>query len=268
MANDLAATTLNDSAASIQEEKKEIESDHPTSKPPPSSKPSKKKSKKKNKNNATSEEENAKSNESEEKVEPEITTTEALLSMPAQEVSITANTTVQIRRSESSASVGKLGEDGPVKFDGTGGASTKKKGKSTKKKKGLSKDDAVNQKAAKLFNKHVRLHVERGDPQAVHELLHDKGNHHFALDKNVLETVMKAYVMAAMFEDALYCLRNCALPNTLSTSQTERILTCLPQNLRNSSSYTAADMINALCIATEFENAGYWARASMIYQPN
>ena len=68
-----------------------------------------------------------------------------------------------------------------------------------------------------------------------------------------LETVMKAYVMAAMFDDALYCLRNCTLPGTLSTAQTERILTCLPQNLRNSSAYTAADMINALCIATEFD---------------
>merc|ERR1719253_2318903 len=56
-----------------------------------------------------------------------------------------------------------------------------------------------------------------------------------------------------MFDDALYCLRNCALPGTLKIVQAERILTCLPQNLRNSSAFTAADMINALCIATEFD---------------
>ena len=49
------------------------------------------------------------------------------------------------------------------------------------------------------------------------------------------------------------CLRNCALPGTLQIAQTERILTCLPQNLRNSSAFTAADMINQLCIATEFD---------------
>jgi hypothetical protein len=126
--------------------------------------------------------------------------------------------------------------------------------RNSKKKKGLSKDNAVNQKAAKAFNKSVRLCVERSDPDGVREILHDKNNHNFALDKTVLETVMKAYVMAAMFEEGLYCLRNCTLPGTLSTLQTERILTCLPQNLRNSSAYTAVDMINALCIATEFDN--------------
>ena len=49
------------------------------------------------------------------------------------------------------------------------------------------------------------------------------------------------------------CLRNCALPGTLQIAQAERILTCLPQNLRNSSAFTAADMINQLCIATEFD---------------
>jgi len=49
------------------------------------------------------------------------------------------------------------------------------------------------------------------------------------------------------------CLRNCTLPGTLKVAQAERILTCLPQNLRNSSAFTAADMINALCIATEFD---------------
>jgi hypothetical protein len=245
LAESLATATL-DESTTMQEEKKEVDKDAHT-KP---SRSSKKKAKKKSKATPT-DEKNHKENE---EVVRELTTTQALLSMPAQEVSITASTTVQIRRSESSASVGKLGDDGPGKFDGTSGAKGSKKGKS-KKKKGLSKDDAVNQKAAKTFNKQVRHFVEIGDPQGVHDLLHNKRNHHFALDKNVLEAVMKAYVMAAMFDDALYCLRNCALPNTLSTTQTERILTCLPQNLRNSSSYAAADMINALCIATEFENA-------------
>jgi len=33
--------------------------------------------------------------------------------------------------------------------------------------------------------------------------LRDKRNHNFALEPSVLETVMKAYVVAAMFEDAL-----------------------------------------------------------------
>lgn len=181
---------------------------------------------------------------------PEITATQALKALPAQEVSITADTTIQIRRTDSSTSLNKA-DDGPQKNNGNG--PTKKKGKS-QKKKGLSKDDAANQKAAKAFNKAVRLCVERSDPDAMREILHDKRNHNFALDKTVLETVMKAYVMAAMFEDALYCLRNCTLPGTLSTIQTERILQCLPQNLRNSSAYTAADMINALCIATEFDS--------------
>jgi hypothetical protein len=128
-----------------------------------------------------------------------------------------------------------------------------KKEKSRGKKKALSKDDAANQRAAKHFNKSVRLCVENGDADGIREIIHDKRNHNFALDKTVLETVMKAFVVAAMFEEGLYCLRNCTLPGTLSTSQTERILQCMPQNLRNSSAYTAADMINALCIATEFD---------------
>ena len=59
--------------------------------------------------------------------------------------------------------------------------------------------------------------------------------------------------MAAMFEEGLYCLRNCTLPGTLSCTQAQTILLCLPQNLRNSSAFLAADMINALCIATEFD---------------
>jgi hypothetical protein len=184
-----------------------------------------------------------------EELEPvEVTATEAIKAIPAQEVSITENTTVQIRRSESTASFTKS-DDGMSKSK-----EPKTKAGKSKKKKALSKDHAANQKAAKAFNKAVRLCVERSDPDSMRDILHDRRNHNFALEKNVLETVMKAYVMAAMFEEALYCLRNCTLPGTLSTIQTERILICLPQNLRNSSAYTAADMINALCIASEFDN--------------
>ena len=71
------------------------------------------------------------------------------------------------------------------------------------------------------------------------------------MNADVLETVMKPYVDTVMFEDARYYLRNCALPGTMTTLQTERNLTCLPQTLRNSSAYVAAGMINALCIDTE-----------------
>jgi hypothetical protein len=237
----LATAALEDSF-DLCEEKKEVtlsEEAAPVVLPKPTGKSNKKKIKKKKEKPppAPVEEE-----------QPEVTTTEAIKAVPAQEVSITANTKVQIRHSESSGSINKA-EEGPTKGNGQ----KLKKGKS-KKKKALSKDHAQNQKEAKRFNKSVRLCVERSDPDSMREILHDKRNHNFALDANVLEIVMKAYVMAAMFEDALYCLRNCTLPGTLSTVQTERILTCLPQNLRNSSAYTAADMINALCIATEFDN--------------
>ena len=235
----LATAALEDSFGSEEEKKEAAISEEIVDIKP--SKKSKKKSKKKKEKESTPPPE-------EPEEQAEITTTQAIKAMPAQEVSITANTTVQIRRSESNASLTKSDDVSKTK------GSKAKKGKS-KKKKGLSKDDAANQKAAKAFNKSVRLCVERSDPESMRDILHDKQNHHFALDKNVLETVMKAYVMAAMFEDALYCLRNCTLPGTLSTMQTEKILTCLPQNLRNSSAYTAADMINALCIATEFDNA-------------
>lgn len=132
----------------------------------------------------------------------------------------------------------------------------KSKRKKTKSKKDKKATDAqAQQKAAKQFNKDVRRCVERSNPDQLLDLLHDKHNHKFALQADALEVVMKAFVVAAMFEDALYCLRHCTLPGTLSTIQTERILQCLPQNLRNSSAYVAADMINALCIATEFEKA-------------
>jgi hypothetical protein len=194
--------------------------------------------------------------------------TAAIQALPAQEVSISANTTTHtLEKATPSSSTttfplhnnnnnnkkgGKQLKKLHTKKDKTTATTTTKKGKS-RKKKGLSGDDAANQKAARLFNRSVRACVDKSDPDAMRDILHDKRNHNFALDKSVLETVMKAYVMAAMFDDALYCLRNCALPGTLSCVQTERILTCLPQNLRNSSAFTAADMINALCIATEFD---------------
>eukprot|EP00957_Ditylum_brightwellii_P061128 4638805-Ditylum_brightwellii.AAC.1 len=73
------------------------------------------------------------------------------------------------------------------------------------------------------------------------------------LDATVLETVMKVYAIAAMFDDALYCLQNCTLPGMLSMAQTEQMLGGLPQNLPNSSAYAVANMINALYIATEFD---------------
>jgi hypothetical protein len=181
----------------------------------------------------------------------EISTTDALKALPGKEVSITAATSVQIRREESEVDLNKMeGDFARSTKKGAADIATSK----SKKKKPLSKDHAANQRAARAFNKNVRTCVERSDPDAMRVILHDRHNHNFALDNTVLETVMKAYVMAAMFEDALYCLRNCTLPGTLSTLQTERILICLPQNLRNSSAYTAADMINAICIATKFDN--------------
>jgi len=140
----------------------------------------------------------------------------------------------------------------------------KKKGKKNKHDKNKNHNNNNNnndhhsqqiseQRQARNFNTSVRHKVERSDPDGLHELLHDKKTHKYALQADVLETVMKAFVVAAMFEEALYCLRNCTLPGTLSVLQTERILQCLPQNLRTSSAYAAADMIDALCIATEFE---------------
>jgi hypothetical protein len=243
----LATAALEDDSFDHQEEKKKeevaaISEENGHAKSSEKPKPSRKSKKKKDKEVLPPPEEP-------EEDQAEVTATEAIKAIPAQEVSITENTTVQLRRSESNASISKSDEFLSKLKD-----SKLKQGKSTKKKKALSKDHAANQKAAKAFNKAVRLCVERSDPDGMRDILHDRRNHNFALEKNVLETVMKAYVMAAMFEDALYCLRNCTLPGTLSTIQTERILICLPQNLRNSSAYTAADMINALCIASEFDN--------------
>jgi len=137
----------------------------------------------------------------------------------------------------------------------------KKKGKKNKHDKNINNNNnndqhsqqISEQRQARNFNTSVRQKVERSDPDGLHNLLHEKNNHKYALQADVLETVMKAFVVAAMFEQALYCLRNCTLTGTLSVIQTERILTCLPQNLRTSSAYAAADMIDALCIATNFE---------------
>lgn len=179
-----------------------------------------------------------------------ISIAEALEKLPPQEVSITAKTQIKILRSTSSISVENDSEALPKSV------SPSLKLKSSKKKtKALSGDEKINQKAARRFNNEVRMCVEQSDPDTMREILHDRRNHKFALDSLVLETVMKAYVMAAMLDDALYCLRVCTIPGTLSLMQTERILQCLPQNLRSSNAYTAADMINALCIATIFDSA-------------
>lgn len=153
----------------------------------------------------------------------------------------------------------------PEKISSSTSKNKKKKGKKSKndKNKNINNNNNNNndqhsqqiseQRQARNFNTSVRQKVERSDPDGLHDLLHEKRNHKYALQADVLETVMKAFVVAAMFEQALYCLRNCTLPGTLSVIQTERILTCLPQNLRTSSAYAAADMIDALCIATNFE---------------
>ena len=178
----------------------------------------------------------------------EVSTTDAIRALPAQEVSITSASLVRVRKIDSTDSLAATS-----KSDENNSSKIAPKLSRSRKKKGLTGDDVADQKAARHFNRDVRTCVERSDPDAMRELLRDKRNHNFALDAVVLETVLKAYIMAAMFDDALYCLRNCTLPSTLSTIQAERILLCLPQNLRNSSAFTAADMINALCIATEFD---------------
>ncbi|KAL9190449.1 hypothetical protein ACHAXT_007660 [Thalassiosira profunda] len=200
-----------------------------------------------------------------------VSVTEQITKIKATEVSIGASTKVAVKRTDSQVSLSSLpkatgGDDNAPVYDLLGAKGKKvtgaektdkgdhKKGRKGKKSKGAPGDDAAAKlRAARQFNRSVRQCVERCDPDGMREILRDKSNHHFALDGHVLETVMKAYVMAAMFEDALYCLRNCSLPDTLAAAQTERILLCIPQNLRNSSAYTAADMIDALCIATKFD---------------
>lgn len=221
-------------------------------------------------NNVDQQQQDDDEEEEEQLQQQDVSTTDALHKLPAQQVSITAATAVKVlkRNDESNVSLGSLLGDNNnnnaqqqqqqpqskiAPHSNKKSSSSSKRGK--KNKKGLlANDDAANQKAARRFNNDVRLSVERGDPALLRAILQDKRNHKFALDAVVLETVMKAYVMAALFEDALYCLRNCTLPATLATTATERILQCLPQNLRNSSAYTAADMINALCIATQFDD--------------
>jgi hypothetical protein len=179
----------------------------------------------------------------------EVSTTDALSALPAQEVSITSASLVKVRKVDSTGSLSTANKSG----DEMASSIHKIAPSKSRKKKGLTGDQAADHRAARQFNKEVRNCVDRSDPDAMRNLLRDRRNHNFALDATVLETVLKAYIMAAMFDDALYCLRNCTLPGTLATAQAERTLLCLPQNLRNSSAFTAADMINALCIATDFD---------------
>jgi regulator of nonsense transcripts 1 len=193
-----------------------------------------------------------------------ISTSDAIRKLGATEVSIGEATRVQVKQPEAadqSASDDAAGSTPDAKVTGAeaakGARRSSKHLRADPARRGgdgvTGSDDASMLRAARHFNKMVRVCVERSDPDGMRKILRDKHNHRFALDSHVLETVLKAYVMAAMFEDALYCCRNCALPGTLSAIQAERILQCLPQNLRNSSAYTAADMINALCIATHFD---------------
>jgi hypothetical protein len=190
-----------------------------------------------------------------------LTATKALAALPAQEVSITASSSVRRASSVTQSSISHASSVinlSSLSATGSSPTTTNLVGKKKKVKSGVVKKtkdtDKAKARAAMLFNRAVRECVDRSDPDTMRRILRDPANKKYALDATVLETVMKAYVMAAMFEDALYCLRHCTLPGTLSAHQTERILTCLPQNLRNSSSFVAADMINALSIATEFEN--------------
>lgn len=189
------------------------------------------------------------------------TATKVLAALPAQEVSITASSSVRRTSSVTQSSVSHSSSVINLNsLSATGSSLTTNNlaGKKKKVKSGVVKktkdNDKAKARAAMLFNRAVRECVERSDPDTMRCILRDPANKNYALDATVLETVMKAYVMAAMFEDALFCLRHCTLPGTLSAHQTERILTCLPQNLRNSSTFVAADMINALSIATEFDN--------------
>ena len=223
----------------------------------------KKKKRRKKKKSAHADDDESNDEEAEAPVAEEIkivTATQAIRNLKQQEVSIGSKTTVQMKRNDSSVSLNAVDGEGNKVIDlrkddegGERGKDKKKKKKGKGKSKALSSNEQENQRAARNFNKSVRSMVENSDASGLEDLLRDKRNHNFALEPNVLETVMKAYVVAAMFDDALYCLRNCALPGTLKIVQAERILTCLPQNLRNSSAFTAADMINALCIATEFD---------------
>jgi hypothetical protein len=94
-----------------------------------------------------------------------------------------------------------------LKKDEEDGGKKSKSAKSKKKGKGKSKalggNEQENQRAARKFNRSVRGCVENSDAGGLADLLRDKRNHNFALEPSVLETVLKAYVVAAMFEDAL-----------------------------------------------------------------
>ena len=155
-----------------------------------------------------------------------VTTTEAIGKLKQQEVSIGASTTVQMRRNDSALSLansdGATGafdadgqpvinllqkEDDAAKKGGKAGKKDKKK-KGKGKSKALGGNEAENQRAARRFNRSVRGCVENSDAAGLADLLRDKRNHNFALEPSVLETVMKAYVVAAMFEDAL-CKYRC-----------------------------------------------------------
>ena len=114
--------------------------------------------------------------------------------------------------------------------------------------------------AQRAFNRSARAACEQSDPSAVIALCGDPLNSSFVLDQPTLEACMKSFVVAAQFEAALKVLKANTRSDTLDALQTERILASLPQNLRNSSAFTAADMINQLCIATNFKN-GQTARA-------
>ena len=235
------------SLSTSDENKEETNGTKQTPKKDKKKKKPKKKKAKKSKDEDDDDHEGDEEEPTEAVVEP--TATEALEKLAPQQVSITASTQVKILRHGGSSSNSLSKQDGTSPNASMSGGA----GKSGKKKKKQKSGEVSQTKAARRFNNEVRSCVERSEPDALRELLHDKRNHKYALDGVVLETTLKAYVMAAFFEDALYCLRNCTLPGTLSIGQTERILTCIPQNLRNSSAYTAADMINALCIATEFD---------------
>jgi len=200
-----------------------------------------------------------------------LSTIQKIASLKHAEVSITSSSMVQVTKSESSGNLAEAesGSGGGIDLLRSDGAPAKSRadssaagGEGKKKKKRGGKgagggipgsEEMSGQRAARQFNRFVRACVERSDADSLREILRDRKNHQYALDAQVLETVIKAYVVAAMFDEALYCLRNCALPGTLDCSQSERILLCLPQNLRNSSAYTAADMIDSLCIATAFD---------------
>jgi len=186
---------------------------------------------------------------------PPPTTQEQISSVKKVEVSITSSTTTKSRV--------------PSESD-LASMDSKRREEEEKKKKKKKKQERVvyeggNQSqqyihAQRTFNRQVRLHCETSDLVKVVESLENPMNSDFVLDAPTLEATMKTFVVAAQFEDALKCLKNNTRSDTLDALQTERILASLPQNLRNSSAFTAADMINQLCIATNFKN-GQTARA-------